>query len=587
MKKVLFSSFIALLVLFSLAQAKMVVVNSQNWMDVYSGLLYAKEHGMDGYFLNTPNPEGLLNILPKGQDILLIQSSKPYVKSLQSLLMSKGYKVELKEVTDSGLDLMGDQKTVYVVEKDMPTAALIVAPLAKESNSWVVFVDTDNLANVIPALNGKNVILVGYFKRSVKSALDKIANEEIIDPSKFTLSLKIADRFLSLRQTSQVLVSDGKYIEEEIFSGYSPLIVVGNNLLPDDTLEWMLDHNVKTCVLIGTQMTYIGEQIRTKSNKQIAVFIKYGQALPGTPIYALTMMPIPSSQIKLEVVSVIYDPSQKKLYVTFKNSGNAGLFELTNLRVLYNGNEIASVGEKEPTFIGAGENYVSSYQINISPEMLAKNLTVQFFTSYGETPTTMDSYLTNMGKFGPPLTTPLQVKTINDQSELKVVEVTYYKLYSRIGVKVKNTGNVPAYFIVKLPNVIIQGVPTSLSSHVTRVLPGDEREVFIVAKMDPIDVKENSEIDVILDYGENREMLIKSIEETYTMKVESGIMTILIVAGAVAAVIIGVVAFYTLKKKKAKKRKGKKKKKKKKAKKKKKSSKKKKKKKRKTRKRRK
>jgi len=533
--------------------AKIVVVNSENWEDVYSGMLYAKLNNMEGYFLNSPNPEGILRILPKGHEILLIQSDKPFVSTLESILRSKGYEVTTKHVTDATIDLAPDTDTFYIVEKDRAVAALIAAPLAKMENAWVLIVDSENLPKITSMLGGKNVVLVGYFKRNIKSELDKYKTDEIIEPSKFKLSLKVADRFLKKHPTSQVIVTDGRNIEEEIFRGHSPLIIVGSNLLPEETMEWFKENKIKTCVVLGTQLTYVGERIRKASNKQIGVFIKYGQALPGSKIYALSMFPLPTPKIKLNVASVIYDPSTKQVFITFKNSGNMGLFELTNFRILENGNEIASAGDEEAHFIGSGESLVVSYKVSIPASKLNKKLTVEFFTSYGESPDSLDMYLTNIGKFGPPLTKELEVKSINDESLLNVTKVTYYEGYKRIGIEVTNLAKKPAYFIVKLPEIKVQGVPTPLHSEVS-FISGDKKEVFISATLDPIDVKENSEVKVVIDYGEKKDLFVKSSEVILPLEVSSGFMPTGLFfytgVGAGIGIVIIVIVLLLLKKKK-------------------------------------
>ena len=515
-KSSLFLIFL-LLFLIPFSSGKIVVVNSRDWDDVYSGLLYAKLNNLSCYFLNSPNPEGLLRILPKDK-VLLIQSDNPYVVALDSILRSRGYEVSIKRISEGSIDLAPDVSTFCVVEKDQPVAALVTAPLAKLTNSWVLLVDSSNLPRIKSELNGKKVILVGYFKRNIKSVLDTYKSDEIIEPNKFKLSLKVATNFLTLHPTTQVLVADGRYIEEEMFDGHSPLIIVGSNLLPSETVEWLVKNNIKTCVVIGTQLTYIGEQIRSQTNKRVGVFIKFGQALPGSSIYALTMMPLPLPNLRLEVVSAVYDIENGKLFINLKNSGNCGLFELTTFRILDNGVEVASGGDREPYFIGSGENLVVSYDISLAPENLAKNLTVEFFTSYGESPDSLDRYLTEKGKFGPPLTKPLEIKKVRDLSLLNVTRIIYYPNYRRIGIEIENLGTVPAYFIIKLPEIKIQGIPTPLQSKITFIDKG-RKMVFITASLDPIDIQENSRIKVIMDYGERKNLFVKSLQLTLPLEV--------------------------------------------------------------------
>ena len=522
MRKTTVSSFIALLLLLSAVQGKIVVVNSQDWGDVYSGLLYARLNNLPAYFLSSSNPQGILRILPGPQEVILIQSSNPFVSNLNTLLTSKGYTVTLRTISDGSVDLLPSGiNTYYVVEKDRPSAAIAVAPLAVANKAWVFLVDQRNLPTVTSLLRGKNVILVGYFTRSVKTTLDDYKSSEIIDPNKFTLSIKVAEEFLKIKPTTQVIISEGRYIENELFAGHSPVLLVGTNLLPQETLRWMQSKRIKTCVVLGAHLTYIGEQIRSLSKRAIGVFIKYGEAVPGSPIYALNMMPIPTSNLKLSVISVIYDPTAKKIMITYKNDGEIGLFELTTFRVLHDGTEIASGGDENVKFIGAGETTVSHYNIDIPADLLSKNLTVEIFASYGDSPNNLDSYLTNKGKFGPPLTLPLLVKSVSDRSQLDIISLTYYKPHKRIGVKVGNIGTVGTWFMVKIPSIKIHGVESALQSDVRFVPAGESKEVYMGADLDEFDLVDDSSLVVVVDFGEKRDLLVKSVEKRMKMNVVS------------------------------------------------------------------
>jgi len=515
--------FFIILLLFFLdhATAKVVVINSQKWDDVYSGILYAKFNNMSAYFLTTSNPHGLLKIITD-DEIILIESKSPFVPNLKSLLENNKYKVTLIEISDSS-DLSIDSQNVYIVGKENFQAALLLAPLAKIENSWVYIVDDNNINKILPKLQGKNVIIIGYLKRNIKDALENFKTEEIIEPNKFKLSLSIADRFLQIKPTTQVLIIDGRNMEEEMFFGHSPIILVGPNLLPKETISWLLDKKIKTCVVIGSELTYIGEQIRSQSNKTIGVLIKFGQATQGSPIYALSMFPLPSPELRIEVLSVVYDPITKNLYITFKNSGNVGLFELTSFKILSGTKEIASSGDEKPIFIGSDESFVATYSIIIPPEELANNLTVELFVSYGESQDSLDLYLTNAGKFGPPLTKTLEIKEIKDNSLLNITKVTYYKNYGRVGVKIINIANISSYFIVKIPSIIVQGVPQNLYSEISFIDKG-EKEIFIPVKLDDIDLKENSVVNIILTYGENKEALLKISEAALPLEINSGLL---------------------------------------------------------------
>lgn len=543
----------------SSALAKIVVINSENWEDVYAGIYYSQLNGYTPYFLNSPNPQGLFNILPRDKNILLIESEdKPFVSNLKTLLESKGYVVEVKKVRNGDIDLIPKQISNFVVvQKDFPYNAIVAAPIAKLNTAWVLIVDSHNINSVVNILkNANKVIAIGYFSRDVNNSISPYVDEWITSTNKFKLSTLVADKYLKIRPVSQVLISDGKYLENELLLGANPVLLVGENLLPDVVMDFMKTHNIKTAVLIGSHLTYVGERIRTLSDKKISVFIKFGEATSGVShtIYALTMFPLYTKELKLNISSVVYDPIAKKLYVEFFNPSDSGLFEFTTLRLLDGNTEIASLSDREPMFIGANEKFVDSFDLVLPAELLNKNLTAEFYTSYGDSSDNLDKYITASGRFGPPLLLPLKIQKVTDNSNLKLVGVTYYSYYKRFGIKVSNVGNTDAYFTVKLIDVRIKGLKKSLSLDEARfVASGKEREVFIPAQLDELDLKDNPYVRVQVYYGEKEDLLVKSIDRKVELNiVNTNPITAMLatpIGLSVFSIVVGVIILLVLKKK--------------------------------------
>ncbi len=551
---VLIGVLITLLV--SMSLATQVVINSQRWQDVYAGIYWAQLNGMNAFFLNSPNPQGLFNILPKDKNVILIESKdEPMVPNLRTLLENSGYNVDYKSITDGSVDLMPKQINKFVVvEDDFPYAAVVAAPLAKVNNAWVLLVNNNNANKVTSILsNAKYVIGVGYFKRDIYSRIKPYISKEITGNGKFDLSVKVAEEFLKIKPTTQAVVTDGSYLENELLLGANPVLLVGKNLLPDVVMDFMKTNNIKTVVIMGSQLTYVGERIRTLSNKSISVFIKFGEATPGVSqtIYALTMFPLVSKEPTIKVVKVSYDPSQKRLYVIFKNEGSVGIFELTSLRLVANGEDIASLGDKVPVFIGAGETTAITFNVTVPAEYLDKNLTVQLYTSYGDSADNLDKYITAAGKFGPPLAMPVNIEKIQDNSRVELEGITYYTGYRRFGIKLKNTGDVNAWVSVKLIDVVVNGIQTSLSSERIRMIkPGEEKTIYIPAQLDELDIQDNDMVHVIVTYGQRKDLLINTVDKEVELEIDRSmpVEQILLIVGVVILLVI-VVAFFVFRKK--------------------------------------
>ena len=543
-----------ILLLLTPAFSHIVVINSQDWRDVLAGLQYAVHKGYNAYFTNSPNPAGLFNILPKDTITLIESESKPYIPNLASVLRAKGYTItETIKTSPPNLNLIPqDVNTFYVVESDYPALSLPAGALASASNAWVLTASDDTLAALTGRISSaQKVILVGWFKRSVLSALSPYASERVEGRNRYEIATRLAEKFMEVKPTKQIIITEGKYLELELLQGKSPVLLVGTNLLPDEVKNFILSKDISTVVAIGPQLTYVGERIREITNKKTAVFIKFGQSTPGVSqgIYAISLFPLPSPEIKLSIARAIYDPAERKVRVLFRNLGNTGVFAFTNFRVLdENNNEIASAGDAEPVFIGAGEDVLISYEVSLSD--LTKNYTVEFYTSYGEDVANLHSYLTEKGKFGPPLKLNLEIGEISDKSQVEITKVEYDKWKKIFRIGIKNTGSVTAYVVVKLRNVKQYGIPVSLSSPMVRVLPGEERYAVIRAELDEADIEEilSQGVKVEVDYGESRDLLAKSRKYELSVEVTSGILSG-IAPWIIAAVVIGAIAVFFLSRK--------------------------------------
>ena len=541
----------AFIMLLPAVHGEVVVINSKDWKDVYYGVLYANYNNYPVYFTNSPNPAGLFNVLPK-QPVILIESNDRYIPNLESQMRLRGYNIVQKiTVTNSYRDLKPEEvNSYYVVEEDFPYLSLPAGALAMANRAWVLIVNDNNVNDIASMLaNAQVVVGVGNFKRSIENAISQYFDKRVTGNSKFEISAKLGEEFLKVNRIPQVIITEGNYIEVDLLKGFSPVLLVGTNLLPDEVLDFITSNGIKTVIAIGPQLTYIGEKIREKTNEKVSVLIKFGQSTPGISgeIYALSMFPLPKLELKLNILSAVYDPENKKLMIQFSNEGQTGLYEFTTFRVIKNDEEIASGGDSEAVFIGAGESVWRSYDVLLTD--LTGNITVEFYTSYGESPKNLDSYLTQAGKFGPPFSLPLKISEIKDQSKIEVLEVKYYKSSKRFGIKVKNTGNVKAVVIIKLLNVKIKGIPTSLSSSAVELEPGEVKEIYIPAELDEIDIQENSQIKIEADYGERKDVIVKSAATMLPVEAVSGIPILIII---VAIAVIGIVVFFVLKKRKPK-----------------------------------
>ena len=551
------ASLMTLLQVSSLVTSTSVVINSKDWKTVYSALFYASYNSYDAYYLTSSNPEGFFRLFPMDPNVILIQDKSPdkrYIPNFEGLLKVRGINVDLREVEDASLELIPDGvKKVYVVESDFPFASVAVAPLARIENGWVVLVGDENVNRVVSSLSGMNVVLVGQFKRNIKDSLSSLNVVETLPMSnKYELSKAILEKYLEKKPTKQVLITDGWSLEPELFRGKNPIILVGKNVVPKDMVDYLMKKGIKTVVVIGPELTYVGEQIRLLSNKKISVFIKFGQALSGGPIYALSLYPIPKPELRLSIGKVVYDPNAKRILIFFKNDGNTGLFVFTTFRIVdANGNEVASGGDAEPVFLGSGESVALSYEVEIPGDKLSEDLYAEMYASYGISADNMEYYLTSKGKYGPPLKLPVEISNINDESEVELSDLVYLSNSGKFLIKVKNVGNVDAYVRVKIIDLSVGGIKNSYTSDVIFLPAGEEKDTMISVKMDDFDIKSNDFVNVLLVYGQNKDALVKSKSYKKELVVSSALLisghlvetTHLLIIGVVVVIIVLAVIF--------------------------------------------
>jgi hypothetical protein len=219
---------------------------------------------------------------------------------------------------------------------------------------------------------------------------------------------------------------------------------------------------------------------------------------------------LPQPTLGLTVTRAVYDPAVKELMVFFKNVGSGGLYELTTLSVKNpDGTELATASDKEATFLGAGEALPITYSnINIPIDQITENTVVEFYTSFGQEPTELDSFLTMQNKYGPPFSIPLEVGTQeNDNLFLNVTDVSYYQDLKRLGVTMTNPSDKTVFYSVKIQRLITNGISKDYYTE-GDIAPGRTKTAYISAVLDQVDLQDNKVFDITVVYGPSSDLKI-------------------------------------------------------------------------------
>ncbi len=521
-----------LIVLFSIliipalvAAVDINIVNSENWDDVYSLMLYSGQNNEPAFFVNAETVASLTRQIPPKSNVMLYESDdNPYIPNLAGQLRSAGFTVDdVVELDNFNTELASKSSKYILVSEDNFRMTVTLAPFAKNNNYWVYIVNDQNLDVVVEQIQGADeVIAVGNFRRDFMDSLKPHITEVINNDNVYLDSQAIAQRMNDL---SNVLLADGTLIESEFFTTDNAVLISGYNKLIDNTFEFLQNNDVQATVIVGNKLAVIGEQIRERSNKEISVFVKFGQSVVGSTekIYALPMFPMPEAITNLNVNRVIYNPKSKELIVYFENLGNTGVYELSTITIKTGDEEeLISVADKEKVYLGAGEVLPVIYSADIPIEELDNESFAEFYTSYGKSATEFDSFLTMADKYSPPFRSSIEVKELDtDDATMSFVSAAYYSGLKRVGVELSNDWIDKIYVRVKVNGVIINGLETDLTAD-GMILPGKTKVVYLPAELDEVDLEENDELDIDILYGSQEDLLLKHLAQIVPFEVKAG-----------------------------------------------------------------
>ena len=529
------------------------LINSQDWRDVYYGSYESYSEGETPYFVRGDNL-GVFNVLPYGESVNIIESEdEPVVANIESQASAQGYDIgEVENVQTGSLDLVSDDpENLVVVPRSYPAAAVVAAPYARAIDGDVVVAGNENIDSVEPLVDdASNTVMIGDFTREVSNSIGEEADRRIISPNKFNLSVQVAEAYLEEENSSRVLVTSGDYLSRDVLEGETPVLLSGTNFMPESMENFLLndpDHGINTAVMIGNEMTNVGEDIRDNNitrngettDEKISVFVKYGQARgDSNSIYAISLFPLPTGEISLDITSTRYNPETEEILITYENGGESRMYQLTSFELISSDGEvIGQGGDDEPVFIGSNTERTINYDVDL--ESGVENSVIEFSTNYGTSPGRLDTYLTESGQFSPPLRKNISTVEIDDSSNISLNSLKYVKGIQRFRGNVENHGDEPGYAQLRLTDVSVSGQSQSFASEREKVPADSSKTIFIPAELDRIDLQENERVTASLSYGSNENVLVKSSQVDSDFEVVESRIKPWMIAGVVVLLLIG------------------------------------------------
>ena len=537
--RVIFISIISILSLIlvltsALGQPNHVISNSADWRDVYSTILYANLQGIPNHFLtSTPHGPILFYEIPKGKILQIITSAdKPFVVGYESLARSRGYENPEELIFDqANLELarrLPDINKFIIIDDSYGYNAIAVAPFASRAKYYVLFADERNIGELDDFLSTKtidDIILYGHVDRDVRTVLAKY-NPEIINSeigSRFENNMMIVDKYAELGSIKQVILTNGEFIEASMMNGREPVLFIGRNSVPDEIQEYIKDRDIEIGVLIGNEL--IGTATFIRRQLGISVFVKFarGARVPGgtiNPVEDLDRFPMPSYQLSMSILSIVYNQATGLLEVTYNNNVDLATYFKSTITIKdANDETLAVVGDADPVFIDGGETKTIVYEVDLSDAENIDNLTGEIYTIYGESKTSLEQALRGTFK--------IELITVLDEADIEIIDLVYDKSKGRFLVTIENTGPVDAYVDVELVDIWFDGEYITVSADdIEKIGVGKKKTIPIRIELEDEDLEDrrNSEITVRGVYGERKHALVKVKIATFDLKLRKGVV---------------------------------------------------------------
>lgn len=493
-----------------------VIINSADWRDVYSGVMYSNLQGKTSNFLvSTRHSTLLINQLDLGQKNTLVVSSKknPYVVGYAPLLESKGFVVEEITVNSANIELARrlDSITNYVVLDDAyGYNAISTAPYAMTKKSFVLFADKNNANTIADFLTQRKnagklneLILYGTLDREVKTALSGFTATTINKGDRFENNVEIVKRYEQIKEQKQAILSNGEFIESSIMNGGEPVLFIGAANVPETIAKYIKESGIKVGILIGNEL--IGTATTVRRQIGIPVFVKFAQSARSpqgsiSPVEDLDRFPMPRYYLDLSISSVRYNSATKQLEITYKNNVDLGTYVKTTVTLSYGEGQTQTVGDVEPVFVDKKGYLTVTYDV----EAMDGEITADIFAIYGEGKRSLENVLRQKLK--------VQVVQVFDEADLSIVSLLYDKSKKQFIITVLNKGNVDTYASGEIYNLILNDEEIAIGSEGTTMIPkGREGKIIVPVDLTEEDIIKNPIIHVKVRYGEREDALVKSV----------------------------------------------------------------------------
>ncbi len=536
-----------------------VLVNSRDWVDVYSGLLYSGLGGVHRlqYIAEELHGTWLLEsglFVDTGNLLVFTSKKQPYIKGFSNMMEESDIKFEEEIIGDSDhlnkefarrLAKKGKIEKILILDDSFAYNALSAVPYAIATKSWVIFADNDNIDEVvglIEELEITDILIVGSTENNVRQELGRFNPEIMNKGNRYDNNIALAERFLeaSGKDAGQVMIAQGTTLENSLFNPEFPTIFIGPGDAPSQAVKFMKDHGTTHIVLIGMNLLAQGEELSELTNTKLIV--KYAKAV-GPDVLALDFYPTPAYEPEVKITKVDYNTLTQQVEVFFKNEKDLVTYVRSLSHELFVGSDtkpLHILADEDSFFIGKNEELARVYDIDLTNNV-DDVLRVTSKYVYGDHPSSMDFSGEDDGV--------LEFVTYEDKADITLGEVFYNKRTQRFEVELINTGSVKAYALPELIDFTKNNEQQAFSGRKIQLTPGSSKKTFVKIELDEIDIADNPDFTIKIKYGERPEALLKSFTKKLDLVVKDfNVKLVVLVA------LLAIVLFLLVKKKKRRRR---------------------------------
>lgn len=518
-----------------------VVINSADWVDVYSAISFANFKGMPYHFtINEPHARVITQYMDKNLDVYLIESEAvPYIANYRDTLSKSGLKVVNETSSSDGrklnIKLAGelDLNNFIVIDDGYGYNAISVAPYAVKSKSWVIFADSNNIDDVYEFLKGRNVenlLIYGYADSVVKEKLNEFNPELIDEGNRFYNNLEIVKKYMEISPKQDAIFTNGDFIEASIMAGDSPVIFIGAQTVPLQVIDYLKASKIKGGTLIGNDLT--GSARKLKESTGMTIFVKFGQGRQMTGemslVEELDKFYLPGYVLSLDAILAQYNEVTKQLEIQYDNDAGIGEFFKSSTGVFVDGKRIATVSDDAVQYIEAESTSGRAYNVDLTDYSRKSNITAHVSAEFGEDAGSLNLLLTKILNVG--------IISVKDNSEMVISDIRYNTGTQRIELELKNTGSVKSYASPAITLRISGKDETLRPGNAIPFSAGETNTSSLRVELTDADLADNPEVRVQVSYGERPALLVKSVDKKLPLNVTGGTPATMI--GLVSAILL-------------------------------------------------